>query len=120
MPDEGVCYQDHADIKDGLKVGERFPYLATVTEYANKYVTESYREEFLRFTCPDAIREALKEERVIAFRYMVSRNGKETYEMTKIAGVRHPEDRDDHIVHAVGLCFTDVDAETRKRRSFPA
>ncbi len=89
--DEGVCYQDHADIKDGLKVGERFPYLATVTEYANKYVTESYREEFLRFTCPDAIREALKEERVIAFRYMVSRNGKETYEMTKIAGVRHPE-----------------------------
>ena len=112
--DEGVCYQDHADIKDGLKVGERFPYLATVTEYANKYVTESYREEFLRFTCPDAIREALKEERVIAFRYMVSRNGKETYEMTKIAGVRHPEDRDDHIVHAVGLCFTDVDAETRK------
>ena len=56
----------------------------------------------------------LKEERVIAFRYMVSRNGKETYEMTKIAGVRHPEDRDDHIVHAVGLCFTDVDAETRK------
>ncbi|MBO6038960.1 MAG: response regulator [Acidaminococcaceae bacterium] len=112
--DEGVCYQDHADIKDGLKVGERFPYLATVTEYANKYVTESYREEFLRFTYPDAIREALKEERVIAFRYMVSRNGKETYEMTKIAGVRHPEDRDDHIVHAVGLCFTDVDAETRK------
>lgn len=112
--DEGVCYQDHTDIKDGLKVGERFPYLATVTEYANKYVTESYREEFLRFTYPDAIREALKEERVIAFRYMVSRNGKETYEMTKIAGVRHPEDRDDHIVHAVGLCFTDVDAETRK------
>ena len=112
--DEGVCYQDHADIKDGLKVGERFPYLATVTEYANKYVTESYREEFLRFTYPGAIREALKEERVIAFRYMVSRNGKETYEMTKIAGVRHPEDRDDHIVHAVGLCFTDVDAETRK------
>ena len=112
--DEGVCYQDHADIKDGLKVGERFPYLATVTEYANKYVTESYREEYLRFTYPDAIREALKEERVIAFRYMVSRNGKETYEMIKIAGVRHPEDRDDHIVHAVGLCFTDVDAETRK------
>ena len=112
--DEGVCYQDHADIKDGLKVGERFSYLSTMTEYANKYVTDSYREEFLRFTYPDAIREALKEERVIAFRYMVSRNGKETYEMTKIAGVRHPEDRDDHIVHAVGLCFTDVDAETRK------
>ena len=112
--DEGVCYQAHADIKDGLKVGERFPYLASVTEYANKYVTKSYREEFLRFAHPDAIREALKEERVIGFRYMVSRNGKETYEMAKVAGVRHPEDRDDHIVHAVGACITDVDAETRK------
>ncbi|MBP5736511.1 MAG: response regulator [Acidaminococcaceae bacterium] len=112
--DEGVCYQPHADIKDGFKVGERFPYLASVTEYANKYVTEAYREEFLRFAQPDAIREALKEERVISCRYMVSRNGKETYEMARVAGVRRPEDRDDHIVHAVGACFTDVDAETRK------
>ena len=34
--------------------------------------------------------------------------------MVRFAGVRHPEDRDDHIVHAVGMCFADVDAETRK------
>jgi PAS domain S-box-containing protein len=112
--DEGVCYQAHEDIKDGFKVGERFPYLASVTEYANKYITEPYREEFLRFAQPEAIREGLKTERVISCRYMVNRNGKETYEMARVAGVRHPEDRDDHIVHAVGACFTDVDAETRK------
>ena len=112
--DEGVCYQAHEDIRNGFKVGERFPYLASVTEYANKYVTEPYREEFLRFAQPEAIREGLKTERVISCRYMVNRNGKETFEMARVAGVRHPEDRDDHIVHAVGACFTDVDAETRK------
>ena len=45
---------------------------------------------------------------------MVFRHGKESYEMVRFAGVRHPEDRDDHLVHAVGACFTNVDAETRQ------
>lgn len=34
--------------------------------------------------------------------------------MVRFAYVRHPEDRDDNIVHAVGACFTDVDEETRR------
>ena len=112
--DWGVCYQSHGDIDDGFAVGEEFPYLAAVTAYANRYITDAYREEFLRFIQPDSIRVGLKEQRVISYRYMVSRHGKETYEMVRFAGVRHPEDRDDHLVHAVGACFTDVDAETRK------
>ncbi len=112
--DWGVCYQSHGDIDDGFAVGEEFPYLAAVTAYANRYITDAYREEFLRFIQPDSIRAGLKEQRVISYRYMVSRHGKETYEMVRFAGVRHPEDRDDHLVHAVGACFTDVDAETRK------
>ena len=112
--DEGICYQSHADVEDGFKVGEHFPYMASVTAYADKYITDQYREEFMRFVQPDAIREGLKEQRVISYRYMVNRHGKESYEMVRIAGVRHPEDRDDHMVHAVGACFTDVDAETRK------
>ena len=33
--------------------------------------------------------------------------------MLRMAGVRHPEDREDHIVHAIGMGFADVDAETR-------
>ena len=112
--DEGICYQSHADVEDGFKVGEHFPYMASVTAYADKYITDQYREEFMRFVQPDAIREGLKEQRVISYRYMVNRHGKESYEMVRIAGVRHPEDRDDHMVHAVGACFMDVDAETRK------
>lgn len=112
--DEGVCYQSHADVENGFKVGEHFPYLASVTAYANTYITEQYREEFLRFIQPDSIREGLKENRVISYRYMVHRHGKDSYEMVRFAGVRHPEDREDHAVHAVGACFTDVDQETRE------
>jgi len=111
--DEGICYQSHADVDGGFRVGEHFPYLQAVTDYANKYITDRYREDFLRFIQPDAIREGLKAQRVISFRYMVRRHGRESYEMVRFAGVRHPEDRDDHMVHAVGACFTDVDAETR-------
>ena len=112
--DEGVCYQSHLEIEDALKVGEEFHYLSTFTKYAEKNITEEYREEFLKFIHPDAIREGLKENRVISFRYMIRRNGVEKYEMIRFAGVRHPEDRDDHIVHAVGACFSDVDLETRE------
>ena len=49
-------YQAHTDMEDGLRVGEHFPYLQTFTAYAEKYITEQYREEFLRFIEPDAIR----------------------------------------------------------------
>ena len=110
---EGVCYQSHADVDNGFQVGERFSYLESVTAYANQYITEPYREEFLRFIQPDAIREGLAASRVISYRYMVHRHGKDSYEVVRFAGVRHPEDRDDHIVHSVGACFADVDAETR-------
>ena len=111
---EGVCYQAHEDLDHGFRVGEHFEYLSSVTAYANEYVTEPYREEFLQFIQPENVREGLKNERVISYRYMVSRHGHEAYEMVRFAGVRHPEDRDDHLVHAVGACFTNVDAETRK------
>ena len=113
--DEGVCYQAHSDLDGtGFKVGERFRYLPSVTAYANQYITEPYREEFLRFVQPDAIREGLKTSRVISYTYMVLRHGKETYETVRFAGVRHPEDRNDGLVHNVGACFADTDAETRK------
>ncbi len=114
---EGVCYQAHADVEGGFQVGERFKYIEAVTAYADKYITEPYREEFKRFIQPDAIRAGLKERRVISYTYMVSRHGREAYEMVRFAGVRHPEDRDDKTVHNVGACFTDVDAETRKARA---
>ena len=112
--DRGVCYQSHSEIDESLKTGEHFNYLEAFTDYAERNIIEEYREEFLRFIQPDAIREGLKENRVISYRYMIKRHGEEKYEMIRFAGVRHPEDRDDHFVHAVGACFSDVDAETRE------
>ena len=111
----GVCYQSHPEMDDSLSPGEEFAYLEVFNAYAEKYITEPYREEFLRFIQPDNIREELKNERVISFQYMVSRHEQEEYEMIRFAGVRHPEDREDHQVHAVGACLANVDQETRKR-----
>ena len=110
----GVCYQSHSDISDGFKVGEEFPYLESVTAYANQYITEQYREVFLRFIQPESIREGLAGERVISYTYMVERNGRESYEVVRFASVTRPDGTvDDHINH-VGACFADVDAETRR------
>ena len=110
---QGVCYQARHDLH-GLQAGEHFDYLESVTAYCNAYIMEPYQEEFMRFVQPDAIREGLKENRVISYRYMISVDGHESYEAVRFAGVRHPEDRDDHLVHSVGACFADVDAETRQ------
>ncbi len=111
--DSGVCYQSRSDIK-GLGVGEKFSFMEAVTAYCNRYVLPEYREEFMRFIQPDAIRQGLRESRVISYRYMINLDGKVSYEAVRIAGVRHPEDRADHAVHSVSAGFADVDAETRK------
>ena len=112
--DHGVCYQAHEDVENGFKVGERFNYLSAVTTYAREYIKEEYLEEFLKFIQPEIIKAKLKEQRVIAYRYMVHRHDRDTWEEVRFAGVRHPEDRKDYLVHAVGACFVDVDLETRK------
>ena len=111
--DRGVCYQARSDM-DGIRRGEHFNYLEAVTAYCDRFVLPEYREDFMRFIQPDAIRAGLKESRVISYRYMIDVGGKISYEVVRFAGVRHPEDREDHIVHNVSAGFADVDAETRK------
>jgi len=113
--DSGVCYQAHTDLDaPGLAVGERFAYLSAVTAYANQYVTDQYREAFLRFIQPDSIREGLNHQRVISYTYMVKRHGKEIYETVRFARVRRAGDQDDRHIDSVGACFVDVDTATRK------
>jgi signal transduction histidine kinase/CheY-like chemotaxis protein len=66
------------------------------------------------FSNPDNIRAGLAESKIIAFRYLSKKvDGTEYYEMLRMAGVRHPKDREDNIVHAIGLGFTDIDSEMR-------
>ena len=112
--DDAVCYRadpsDHQQTPEGV----HFPYYERFAWYAEHCVAQSYRDAFLRFIDPDNVRRALSSELIIAYRYLAQREGKEYYEMIRMAGVRHAEDRDDHIVHAVGLGLTVIDAEMRE------
>ena len=112
--DEAVCYR--SDPGDPLQTpeGVHFPYLERFREYCRLYVDEEFREGFLQFIDPQNVRDMLATENIIAYRYLARRNGEEYYEMLRMAGVRHPKDRDDHIVHAVGVGFTVIDTEMRE------
>lgn len=110
--DDGVCYRAD-DSSNDIKEGDHFPYYDSFKKYAESYVTPEYREEFLRFIEPRNIRNALGRETIICIRYLVKRGDEESYEMLRMAGVRHPEDRIDHKIHAVGAGFTDIDADMR-------
>ena len=112
--DEGVCYQAHEDLENGFKVGDRFRFLEAAAAYAKGNIKDEYLEGFLDFIRPDNLKAKLMEQRVASYRYQVNRHGRDTWEEVRFAGVRHLEDRNDHLVHAVGACFVDVDFETRK------
>ena len=112
--DDAVCYRQDPDDKEMTGQGIHFRYHERFRWYGEHYVDENYRADFLAFIDPDNIRKALAENSIASFRYLVKRDGKEYYEMIRVAGVRHPEDREDHIVHAVGLGLTVIDREMRE------
>ena len=112
--DVAVCYRaDPGDPYQSAE-GKPFPFLERFREYCGRYVDEEYKEGFLAFIDPENIRRELATENIIAYRYLAHRNGTDYYEMLRMAGVRHPADRDDHIVHALGIGFTVIDAEMRQ------
>ena len=111
---DGVCHRGDGNDPDHTPVGVHFPYLERFTYYADNYVTDMYREGFKDFINPDNIRELLSTQPIIAYRYLVKRGDREYYEMIRAAGVRRAEERDDHMVHAIGLGLTVIDAEMRE------
>ena len=112
--DEAVCYFDDKRFAEAPVSGQRFPYLRDFTQFAYDHVAESYREGYLKFIQPDNIRKALLTQPVISYRFLEIGNDTESYSMLRIAGVRHIEDRDDNMVHAIGVGFTDIDVEMRQ------
>ena len=112
--DDAVCYRTDPSDPDLAYEGMHFPFHARFSKYCEEHVNPDYQEGFLHFIDPATIRQSLATENIIAYRYLVRREGKEYYEMLRMAGVRHPSDRDDHIVHAVGVGFTVIDAEMRQ------
>ena len=112
--DECTCYRSSVDAGEGPQVGDHFSFREAFTRYANERVAQSYREGFLQFIEPDNIRKRLENELILTYRYLTVYQGRESYEMLRMAGVRHAQDRDDHIVHAIGVGFTDIDSEMRE------
>ena len=112
--DDAVCYRaDPADPWQSPE-GVHFPFHERFKVYCDRYVDVEYKEGFNEFIDPDNIRWALSTENIIAYRYLARRNDVEYYEMLRMAGVRHPQDREDHKVHALGVGFTVIDEEMRE------
>ena len=112
--DDAVCYRADPNDNEQYPEGVHFSFREYFSKYALQYVADEYKEGFLHFIEPQNVRDALGVEPIIAYRYLVHRGGNEYYEMLRMAGVRHAEDRPDHKVHAVGVGFTVIDAEMRE------
>ena len=110
--DEGICYRTDNEMEDAKKEGEHFAYLEVFRNYCDKYVAEQYKDGFLSFIEPENIREALESAALITYRYLTIKNGKESYEMLRMASVGHT--KEDHDIHALGVGFTDIDEEMRE------
>ena len=110
----GICFrQDTAD-PEQTPEGVEFPFYERFAWYGQHSVAESYREGFMSFIDPKNIRESLSTRPIIAYRYLARRAGHEYYEMIRMAGVRRVEDRDDHMVHSIGVGLTVIDEEMRE------
>ncbi len=110
--DYATCYRNGAS-DDEVAKNDVFVFSEGFTKYANEYVTEDYREQFLEFIKTENIRKELKKNIIIAFRYLVNKGGNESYEMLRMANVNSEENDRDSVIHAVGVGFTDIDEEMR-------
>ena len=111
--DTGICYRSDSEGEEISSEGENFHFSKAFTEYAQKFVTEEYREGFLNFIKPESIREGLEKNPLIVYRYLTRRNDVESYEMLRMAGVRKIKQRAGDMIQAVGAGFSDIDVEMR-------
>ena len=112
--DDAVCYLEDDRFPERPSAGQHFPFHHVFTEFGKTHVAEQYREGYFKFIDPENIRAELLDQPLITYRFLEIRDGEETYAMLRMAGVRHLEDRGDHRVHAIGVGFSDIDAEMRK------
>ena len=108
--DEGVCYRKDWNVYGVSEVGEHFCFSEKFLKYADRFVAEAYREGFKEFIEPKNIREALKNNSVISYRYSSNRNGEYKYEMLKMAKAAL-HDTEDKTINIIGVAFSDIDAE---------
>lgn len=110
--DQATCYrQDSSD--EEFARDEVFSFSGAFRKYAMEHVAEDFREQFLSFIQPENIRAELKNNAIIAFRYLVRKDGEESYEMLRMADVNRDSDGGEHEIKALGVGFTDIDEEMR-------
>ncbi len=112
--DECICYRSSVKPNEGPQAGQRFSYMEAFQKYASDRVNEKYREEFLAFISPENIKNSLKSEPVLTYRYLMERNGKQSYEMVRIAGILNTENKTDSEIQSITIGFTDIDAQMRE------
>ena len=114
--DDTICYRsDENDVS--VSEGDHLRFKSTFISYAMQYVDENYRDGFIELINTENIRTALQKEPLIAYRYLMHKDGKDSYEMLRMARVSHPEDTSDGVIHAIGVGFTDIDVEMRESMS---
>ena len=106
--DDAVCYRSDGTAGED----EHFSFSEVFTDYANNFITEEYRADFLNFIKPETIREGLKNDLSLIYRYTVKRNDVESYEMIRIVGVKSKDGG--NYIQFIGVGFADIDAEMRE------
>ncbi len=114
--DSGLCYRAKTNSLDlqGVKKGDRFSFREKLTEYANKYVAEIDRTDFLKFIEPENIRKKLATEIMTAHRYLTIKDGVEQYEMIRIVDVNLGNISNKDNINSISVGFAEVDSETRE------
>ena len=112
--DKGICYRAFNKLKERVGEGKIFSFSTVFGNYADKYVTEEYKDSFKDFIAPENILRSLEKDTILTCRYIVERDGVESYEMLHVTGIRNPEDPEGLNIHSIAVGVTDVDKETRE------
>ena len=110
---KAICYRKDNTVPAPFKEGDEIAYLETFATYAEKFVDPEYREKFLDFIQPENVRVGVEKNKIYTLRYLVNHNGKESYEMLRMAGVHNAGDTQDAALRVVGFGFSDIDEEMR-------
>ncbi len=117
---DGVCYRaksfdddDKSSDLEGVNEGDHFNFYEKLTQYANKYVADIDRENFLKFVKPENLRKKIENEIMINYHYMTIRDGEEHFELIRIVNINLVQNRYGQEVKSISFGFANVDSETR-------
>lgn len=111
--DEAVCYRSDKSFPSKISEGDSFSFQEKAAYYAEKFISEKDRQDFLEFIKPEYILKKLSEKNMFSCRYIAMRNNQERYEMISIANMVL-DGADERGKNVVCIGFADVDMQTRE------